>query len=88
MLKQIYNAILSTIYFPNKWKHAYKRFMLRITIVQMTGKRKDDLKHYRPIRLLTLFQYFREVIVTKTVSSLNTLSRTHNGFRTSHSCPR
>jgi hypothetical protein len=49
MLTQIYNAILRTTYFPNKWKHAY------ITMIHKTGKQKDDPKHYRPISLLTLF---------------------------------
>jgi hypothetical protein len=84
MLTQIYNSILRTTYFPNKWKHAY------ITMIHKTGKQKDDPKHYRPISLLTLFsKIFERLLLPKLLEFLEHLiPDTQFGFRQLHSCPQ
>ncbi|KAF6208005.1 hypothetical protein GE061_016454 [Apolygus lucorum] len=81
-LTQIYNAVLRTTYFPNRWKHA------EIVMIPKPQKSANDPTGYRPISLLSIFSKTFERLMLPKLSPLltPTIPRFQFGFRHLHSC--
>ncbi|BES96992.1 Retrotransposon protein [Nesidiocoris tenuis] len=82
MLTQIYNAMLRTTHFPQKWKHA------EIVMIPKPLKPTQNPSSYRPISLLSIFsKLFERLLLPKLLPYFSpAIPDFQFGFRRQRSC--